>query len=123
MSSALAHEMTAKLVIDGTKTGEVADEVEVDVPAMIHVTGSCNPCFHATGAHYINGDTTAFMQFITHRSGKSAGSIRVSLGIASTFGDVARLLAFVEGLRDQTQLTIGEATFDIASCRVIRDGS
>jgi 4-oxalmesaconate hydratase len=39
--------------------------VELDVPAMIHVSASCNPCFHATGAHYINGDTTAFMQFLT----------------------------------------------------------
>ena len=39
--------------------------VELDVPAMIHVSSSCNPNFHATGAHYINGDTTAFMQFIT----------------------------------------------------------
>ena len=38
--------------------------VELDVPAMVHVSGSCNPCFHATGAHYINADTTAFMQFI-----------------------------------------------------------
>ena len=32
--------------------------------AMIHVTSSCNPVFHYTGAHYINGDTTAFMQLI-----------------------------------------------------------
>ena len=38
--------------------------VELDVPAMIHVSGSCNENFHATGAHYINADTTAFMQFI-----------------------------------------------------------
>ena len=38
--------------------------VELDVPAMIHVTGSCNPNFHATGAHYINADTTVFMQLI-----------------------------------------------------------
>ena len=38
--------------------------VELDVPAMVHVSASCNPCFHATGAHYINGDTTAFMQFL-----------------------------------------------------------
>ena len=38
--------------------------VELDVPAMIHVSSSCNPNFHATGAHYINADTTAFMQFI-----------------------------------------------------------
>ena len=38
--------------------------VELDVPAMIHVSGSCNSNFHATGAHYINADTTAFMQFL-----------------------------------------------------------
>ena len=31
---------------------------------MVHVSASCNPNFHATGAHYINADTTAFMQFI-----------------------------------------------------------
>ncbi len=39
--------------------------VELNVPAMVHVSGSCNPNFHHTGAHYINGDTTAFMQFLT----------------------------------------------------------
>lgn len=38
--------------------------VELDVPAMIHVSASCNASFHATGAHYINADTTAFMQLI-----------------------------------------------------------
>jgi 4-oxalmesaconate hydratase len=38
--------------------------VELDVPAMVHVSASCNPNFHATGAHYLNADTTAFMQFI-----------------------------------------------------------
>ena len=39
--------------------------VEYDLPAMIHVSGSCNPCFHATGAHYLNADTTAFMQCLS----------------------------------------------------------
>jgi len=38
--------------------------VDLDVPAMIHVSASCNPCFHATGAHYMNADTTAFMQLV-----------------------------------------------------------
>jgi 4-oxalmesaconate hydratase len=38
--------------------------VECDVPAMIHVTSSCNPNFHFTGAHYIAADTTAFMQLV-----------------------------------------------------------
>ncbi len=39
--------------------------VELNVPAMVHVSASANSVFHATGAHYINGDTTAFMQFLT----------------------------------------------------------
>ena len=38
--------------------------VELDVPAMIHVSGSCNPCVHHVGAHYLNGDTTVFMQLL-----------------------------------------------------------
>ena len=38
--------------------------VELDVPAMVHVSASCNANFHTTGAHYLNADTTAFMQFI-----------------------------------------------------------
>ena len=37
---------------------------ELEVPAMIHVTSSCNPAVHHTGAHYLNGDTTAFMQLL-----------------------------------------------------------
>jgi 4-oxalmesaconate hydratase len=38
--------------------------VELDIPGMVHVSTSCNACFHTTGAHYINADTTAVMQLI-----------------------------------------------------------
>ncbi len=38
--------------------------VELDVPVMIHPSAACNPAFHSTGSHYINADTTAFMQLI-----------------------------------------------------------
>jgi 4-oxalmesaconate hydratase len=38
--------------------------VELDIPAMIHVSAAANRAFHTTGSHYINGDTTAFMQFL-----------------------------------------------------------
>ena len=38
--------------------------VELEVPAMIHPSSSANRNFHTTGAHFINGDTTAFMQLI-----------------------------------------------------------
>lgn len=39
--------------------------VEHELPAMIHVSTSCNHAFHTTGAHYLNADTTAFMQCLT----------------------------------------------------------
>ena len=39
-------------------------KVELDVPALVHVSSSCNPNFHATGAHYLNADSSAFMQFL-----------------------------------------------------------
>ncbi|MGZ4627056.1 MAG: amidohydrolase family protein, partial [Kineosporiaceae bacterium] len=38
--------------------------VELDVPAMVHVSAVTNRSFHATGSHYLNADTTAFMQLV-----------------------------------------------------------
>lgn len=39
--------------------------VEYEIPAMVHVSGTCKPdVFHTTGDHYLNADTTAFMQLI-----------------------------------------------------------
>lgn len=38
--------------------------VELEVPAMVHVSTSCNPNFHTLGAHYLNADTSVFMQFV-----------------------------------------------------------
>jgi selenocysteine lyase/cysteine desulfurase len=64
-----------------------------------------------------------FLQMIAHEGGKTAGAIRVSFGIASNFADAARFVDFAASLRDQARLTIGSASFDIESCRVIRDGS
>jgi len=37
---------------------------ELDVPAMIHVSTSGNPAAHTLGAHYLNADTTVFMQLV-----------------------------------------------------------
>jgi selenocysteine lyase/cysteine desulfurase len=64
-----------------------------------------------------------FLEIVTARGGKSAGAIRVSFGLASNFADADRFVQFVRSLRDQSRLAIGTATFDIESCRVMRDGS
>lgn len=64
-----------------------------------------------------------FVEIMQQRGGKSAGALRVSVGLVSNFADVQRFLAFAAGLRDQTSLTLGEVSFDIAGCRVVRDGA
>jgi selenocysteine lyase/cysteine desulfurase len=64
-----------------------------------------------------------FRQVLQHRGGKSAGAIRVSMGLVTNFADVYRLVRFIAGFRDQTGLTIGDVTFDVESCRAMRDGS
>jgi len=64
-----------------------------------------------------------FLQIIQHHGNRSAGAIRISVGLASNFSDIYRFMAFISAFRNQTSLNIGEVTFDIANCRVIRDGS
>jgi molybdenum cofactor sulfurtransferase len=66
---------------------------------------------------------TSFMQLMESRAHKSAGAIRVSVGLVSNFADVWRFVQFVARFRDQTKHAIGQVTFDIDSCRIIRDGS
>ena len=64
-----------------------------------------------------------FVQVIQHRGNKSAGAIRISIGLATNFADAYRFMYFAAGFRDKTNMNIGEVTFDIQACRVIRDGS
>jgi len=65
----------------------------------------------------------SFVRMMQERGHKSAGSVRASIGLVSNFADVWRFKQFIEGFRDQTRLTIGDVTFDIDSCRIIRDGA
>jgi 4-oxalmesaconate hydratase len=38
--------------------------VELDVPAMVHVSASASPAVHATGGYYLAADTIVFMQLL-----------------------------------------------------------
>ena len=50
---------------------------ELDVPAMIHVSGACNPAMHTTGSYYLAADTVAFMQMMTSDIFKDFPSLKV----------------------------------------------
>ncbi len=66
---------------------------------------------------------SALTRLMQDRGRKSAGAIRVSIGLVSNFADLWRFLQFIARFRDQTRLSIKAVTYDIESCRVIRDGS
>ncbi len=68
-------------------------------------------------------DLPRFVQLIQHRGNKSAGAIRISVGLASNFADVYRFMSFVAGFRDQTNLQMGKVSYDILGCRQIRAGT
>jgi molybdenum cofactor sulfurtransferase len=66
---------------------------------------------------------TNFMRLMQDRGHKGAGALRASMGLVSNFADAWRLMQFIGTFRDQTRLATGDVTFDVDSCRVIRDGS
>jgi molybdenum cofactor sulfurtransferase len=118
-------------LLDYRRVEELAGEQRISLR-----TGCfCNPGAGETAEGITEEDVTAamairedltlarFLEIVTARGGKSAGAIRVSVGLASNFADVDRFVQFAMSFRDQSRLAIGEATFDIESCRIMRDGS
>jgi selenocysteine lyase/cysteine desulfurase len=118
-------------MFDYRRVEELANEVNISLR-----TG----CFCNPGANEIaeglteediaegfkGGRRTAFPSFLSiieHKTGKSAGAIRVSVGMVTNFADVFRLMQFVRTFLDKPSEKIGNVTFDIETCRVIRDGS
>jgi hypothetical protein len=60
---------------------------------------------------------------IVQQCRKSADFIRAFTGVVTNFPDARSFVQFTAGFRYQTQLTIGDVTFDIVSCHIIRDGN
>jgi selenocysteine lyase/cysteine desulfurase len=70
-----------------------------------------------------NIDLPRFVEIIQHRGNKSAGAIRISVGIASNFADVYQFMRFAAGFKNKTNLNLGAVTFNITGCRTVRDGA
>jgi 4-oxalmesaconate hydratase len=90
--------------------------VELDVPAMIHVSGSCNPHFHATATHYINGDTTAFVQFMMSDIFKDFPTLKFIIphggGAVPYHWGRYRGIAVDQGLPPMSELVLRNVFFD-----------
>jgi molybdenum cofactor sulfurtransferase len=111
------------------------EELAGDRKISLRIGCFCNPGVGETAEGLTESDMRAgidagiemtlplFVQIVQHRGGKSAGALRISLGLVSNFADAFTFVRFVAGFRDQSRLAIGAVTFEIESCRVIRDGS
>jgi 4-oxalmesaconate hydratase len=90
--------------------------VELDVPAMIHVSGSCNPHFDPVATHYINGDTTAFVQFMTSDIFKDFPNLKFIIphggGAVPYHWGRYRGIAQDRGLEPLEQKVLGNVFFD-----------
>lgn len=90
--------------------------VELEVPAMVHVSTSCNPAFHTTGAHYLNADTTAFMQLVEGDLFADFPTLRLVIphggGAVPYHWGRFRGLADMLGRPDPGQLLGGNVVFD-----------
>ena len=53
--------------------------VALDAPAMIHASATCSPAFHTTGSHYLNVDSTAFMQLLESRVFRDFPTLKIIL--------------------------------------------
>jgi len=51
----------------------------LDAPAMIHASATCNPAFHTVGSHYLNVDSTAFLQLLESRVFRDFPRLRIIL--------------------------------------------
>ena len=119
------------LLVDYRRFEELAAQVNISLrtgcfcnPGAGETAEDLNEDEMRAGTNELGADVNLqrFLNFLQERSGKSAGAIRLSLGLASNFADVERFISFAAGFRDQTALTIGTVSFDIDSCRVVRDG-
>ena len=91
--------------------------VELDVPAMVHVSTSCNPATHTLGAHYLNADTTVFMQLLEGDLFERFPSLRLVVphggGAVPYHWGRFRGLAARQGLPDPSTL-LRNVSFDTA---------
>jgi selenocysteine lyase/cysteine desulfurase len=118
-------------LVDYRRVEELAGEQRIS----LRIGCFCNPGVGETAEGLTEADMRAgidaglemtlplFVQIVQHRGGKSAGAMRISLGLVSNFDDVFTFLRFVASFRDQSRLAMGEVTFEIETCRAIRDGS
>ena len=97
---------------------------ELNVPAMIHVSGACHPAMHTTSSYYLGADTTAFVHFMMSDVCTDFPSIKFIIphggGAVPYHWGRFRGMAQDMGLGDLNERVLGNIFFD--TCVYHQDG-
>jgi selenocysteine lyase/cysteine desulfurase len=114
---------------------KLVEQLANDQGISIRTGCFCNPGVGETAEDLTKDDLQAalqsmevknlqhFVKFIHDYSNKSAGAIRVSIGIASNFADIYRFMHFAAAFLDKTDYEHVGTTCDITTEYSIRDGT
>lgn len=90
--------------------------VELDVPAMVHVSGCCNPAMHTTSSYYLNGDTAGFTQLMLSNIFRDFPTLKFIIphggGAIPYHWGRFRGISFMNGKPELTELMADNIFFD-----------
>lgn len=111
-------------LLDYRRVEELADEARISLrsgcfcnPGVGEISdGLTEDDIEAACALGTEVNLTAFVRLLQERGHKSAGAIRISLGLASNFEDAWRFLEFVAHFQNQLRSAVGSAKLAIEAC-------
>lgn len=117
--------------IDDRRVEELANGVNISLRTGCFCNPGAGEVAHGLTADDMRGffgrdDAVSFMDLrreMLDRYDVLVAAIRVSVGVASNFTDVYRLICFLQSFLDRSTDEIGEAEFVAANCRIIRDSA
>lgn len=117
--------------IDDRRVEELANRVNISLRTGCFCNPGAGEIAHGLTAEHMReffdrDHSVSFLDLrddMLHRYELLVAAIRVSVGVASNFADVYRLMCFLQGFLDRTVDDIGRVEFVSDNCRIIRDSA
>ncbi len=117
--------------IDDRRVEELANGVNISLRTGCFCNPGAGEVAHGLTADdmrdfFGRSDAVSFMDLrreMLDRYDLLVAAVRVSVGVASNFTDVYRLICFLQSFLDRSTDEIGRAEFVAANCRIIRDSA
>ncbi len=117
--------------IDDRRVEELANRVNISLRTGCFCNPGAGEIAHGLSAEHMRQyfgrrDAVSFLDLRTDMLARHellVAAIRVSVGVATNFTDVYRLMCFLQGFVDRTVDDIGRVEFVSDNCRIVRDSA